>query len=198
MSGSDASDSPLERLVGRYVASTDDGYELRRVGYSVVQTALAGTGIEDAHRDATRVDMPSPYCGATTAVGYKDQHRYHVCFECVGGRGDAGKGWSVHVGGADGSLIGLFQFDPNGVCDRTTQELLDAAIIKPLTSITSAVGGVCPACSGRLHDHLDVFDDHDATEEPVCTACDRRSPVRAVYRCATGKVQFGFPPRGRS
>lgn len=184
----------LDPLVGRYVDATEEGYTLRRAGYSIVQTVLGGTGIEDATLEPRAIDMACPYCGAPTAVGFDDQVLYQVCTDCVGSLGRTEEGWSIDLDDDLGGLLGFFRFDPNGVADRDAGGLLEATVVKGITAIFTAVGGVCPSCSGVVEGAVDVCDDHDASDASVCSTCRRRYRIRAMNRCTTCKERFGFPP----
>lgn len=185
----------LEPLVGRYVAATDDGYRLRRAGFSVVQTVLGGGGIEDVVLEPRVIDIDCPYCGAPTAIGYEDENLYQLCTNCVGSLGDTEEGWTISASLDDyGGLLSLFHLSPNGVVQRDPERLLEVVVVRMVASILSALGGICPTCSGVIASEIDVCDDHDASSTAVCSTCHRRYRIRAIGQCQTCKELFGFPP----
>lgn len=63
----------LEKLEGKFVRNIDGGYELSQVGRTLVQSVVAGPGIDEPVIESTEVDKPCKYCGAPTAVFYSDK-----------------------------------------------------------------------------------------------------------------------------
>lgn len=174
----------LKRLVGHFVRKTDDGYELQRAGHQVVQTVIAGTGIEDPAFDVTEVNRECTVCGAPTAITYHEERLFHVCTECEGRFGARGQLPEGTLAAAD--------IDPAGVTDREPEELLNASIIRGVCHLQSALKGVCDACSGPMESWLHVCDDHPA--EGMCPACERRYVVMARFRCPVCKHYRQFVP----
>lgn len=185
----------LTELTDEFVSSTDDGYVLRRSGYSVVQTVIAGTMIEEATLAPTEIDIACPYCGSATAIGYEDENLYQVCTECVGRLGHSEEGWSIGGEEADyGGLLTLHQFDPAGLANRRPEEIYNAATVKTYSTIAQATSGFCHSCSGRVDGSLDICQEHHPTSETVCPNCRRRYRIRAMYECDACKELVGFPP----
>lgn len=185
----------LTELTDEFVSPTDDGYVLRRSGYSVVQTVIAGTMIEEATLEPTEIDIACPYCDAPTAIGYEDENFYQLCTECVGRLGRHEEGWSIGEAEDDyGGLLTLNQYDPAGLANRSPEGIYNAAMVKLYTTIAQAAAGFCHSCSGQVNGSLDVCSDHQPTPEEVCPNCNRRYRIRALYECSACKELFGFPP----
>ncbi|WP_137285513.1 DUF7351 domain-containing protein [Halorussus salinisoli] len=174
----------LKQLVDYFVRQTDDGYELRRAGHRLVQTVIAGTGLEDVALAPTEVERACPVCGAPTAITYRDEMLVHVCTECEGRFGDR-----EQFRGGTLSAAGL---DPAGVPDRSPEELLNAASIRGTWNTQSRIEGVCTGCSGPIDSWLHVCDDHAA--EGVCPTCERRYAVMARFRCPVCKASGEIVP----
>jgi hypothetical protein len=160
----------LDKLVGRYVRKTDDGYVLRRSGGELVRTVIAGAGIEEPTLERTEIDVPCPYCGAPTAISYEDEWLYQVCTACEGS-------FEGSEEQPEGYLTGV-ALDPAGFLDRDPEALWAAALSRGYQEIKTTLEGVCDECSGVVERTLDVCPDHD--DEGVCSTCNRR-PVAIVY-----------------
>ncbi|WP_440008359.1 winged helix-turn-helix domain-containing protein [Halomicrococcus sp. SG-WS-1] len=174
----------LTQLVGHFVRHTDDGYELRRAGHKLVQSVIAGAGLDNPELDPTEVDRACPVCGAPTVVTYHDEWLFHVCTECEGRFGNRDQF-------PEGTLAGV-NLNPAVVTDRKPEELLNAAFVRGTWNLQSAVEGVCAECSGPMEGWLHVCDDHGA--EGVCPNCDRRYEVMARFRCPVCKASGEYVP----
>ncbi|WP_137285556.1 DUF7351 domain-containing protein [Halorussus salinisoli] len=174
----------LKQLVGHFVRQTDSGYELRSTGFQLVQSVIAGVGLEDPALDPTEVDRACPVCGAPTAITYHDEALMHVCTECEGRFGDRGQ--------FPGGILSSTGLDPAGMTDRGPEALLNAASIRGTWNTQSALEGVCTGCSGPIDRWLHVCDDHAA--EGVCSTCERRYAVMARFRCPVCKASAQIVP----
>lgn len=175
----------LDKLVGHFVEKTDDGYELRRSGHELVRTVIAGAGLEEPSREPTEIDIDCAFCGAPTAVTYRDEWLYLVCTECegaFGGQPDLPQG-----------MLSGTEFDPAGLVERSPADQWRAGWLAGRSHIQLAIEGVCDACSGPMHASLDVCPDHDP--EGVCDECGRRSASEAQFRCPVCKNHHRVSPR---
>lgn len=171
----------LDKLTGEFVRKTDGGYELRRLGHLLVQTIIAGTGVEDHTLAPTGIDLACYLCGAPTAVTYFDGVLFWVCTECDG----LCKSDDVPTGTLAGASL-----DPAGFADRSPEELLNAAWTGGM--LQPGVGEVCDACSGPMDGWLHVCDDHVADE--ICPNCGWRFAAVARFRCSVCKRHHQFVP----
>jgi len=169
----------LDKLVGRFVRKTDDGYELRRPARKLVQSIIAGTGIEEVRFEPTEIDASCEFCGASTAITYENSYVYQVCTNC---RGEAAPG-EAHPSG----LLIAWTFEPTGVSDRTAEELFAASTIKNLSRIGLRFENVCPECSGRVEWSLDICEDHDPASDGVCPHCGSAQAIIARETCSVCK-----------
>jgi len=169
----------LDKLVGQFVRKTDDGYALRRSGRKLVQSIIAGTGIEDPVLEPTEIDAPCPFCGAPTAITYERNYVYRVCTEC---EGDVDPG-SDHP---QGSLSG-WTFEPTGLSGRTAEEVYAASTVKTFARIGLRFEGICPDCSGTVEWSFEVCADHDPPSDGPCSECGRQRAVVAREACTVCK-----------
>ncbi|MFB6118907.1 winged helix-turn-helix domain-containing protein [Halosegnis sp.] len=134
----------LSKLRGQFVRKTDDGYEFRAAGRSVIAAVLSGTLNQDPRLRPFEVTGECVDCGASLVAGYEDEQVRVRCGEC--GRGH-----------------GSYAFPPGGLADRTREELMDAFNQRARHLSCLSADGVCPECSGRMETHLfDTRDDPDA------------------------------------
>lgn len=175
----------LEQLDGQFIRKhpDDEGYELRHTGLEVVQSVIAGAGVEDTSLDPTEIDRPCPYCGAPTAVSYEDGVCYQVCTEC--------DGVTTRDGLPDGYLNSI-PFDPAGLTDRSAEELFAAAEIAAYRHMRTMFEGLCSACSGPVDAWLEICADHDV--EGVCQHCGRVPAYTAQFQCRVCKDFHGTTP----
>lgn len=169
----------LDRLLDQFVRKTNDGYTLRRAGRRLVQSIIAGTGIEEPELEPTEIDANCPYCGATTAVTYDNVYVYQVCTECDG---DADPG-DIHP---TGTILG-WTFEPTGLSGRTAEEVLAASTLKTFARIVLRFASICPDCSGAVSWSVDVCDAHDSPDDGRCPNCNRRDPVQVQEVCRVCK-----------
>lgn len=169
----------LDKLVGRFVRKTDDGYELRRPARMLVQSIIAGTGLEEVRVEPTEIDASCELCGASTAITYENNYVYQVCTDC--------QGESAPGDGHPSGLLTGWTFEPTGVSNRTAEELFAASTIKNLSRIVLRFENVCPECSGRVEWALDICDDHDSATDDPCPTCGRHRAIIARETCTVCK-----------
>lgn len=177
----------LDKLLGRFVRKTDDGYTLRRSGLRLVQSIIAGTGMEEPKLDSTDIDATCPYCGAPTAITYENAYVYQVCTECDG---DA-EPEDIHPTG----MLRGWTFEPTGLTGRTAGEVFAASTFKNFARIALRFASICPDCSGSVTWSVDVCEEHDPRDVGGCPACDRQDPVRVREECTVCKSAGHGPPR---
>jgi hypothetical protein len=171
----------LGKLEGQFVRKTDEGYELRRAGRRLVQTIIAGTGLEDRSLDPTEIEEDCYLCGAPTMVVYEDEMLFHVCTECDG---------LLSYEDRPGGVIRGSEFTPAGFTDRSPTEMLNASWTGG--KLQFGLGGVCDLCLGPMDRWLYVCPDH--ADEGVCPTCEFRVPVRARFRCTVCKHNHEMRP----
>lgn len=167
----------LDRLRGRYVERTDEGYELLPVGLKLVQSVIAGAGQESGF-DSAPVATDCPRCGSDTRLTYDGGRVYHVCTEC------GGQFQSEEY--PDGTLWGK-SFPPAGLAHRSPEELFATLTFLDWPMSARLTGNVCPRCSGVLDQSLDVCHEHNSAEDTPCPNCGYSKPIRAHWVCAVCK-----------
>ena len=167
----------LDKLRGRYVEQTDEGYTFRPVGLKLVQSVIAGAG-QEGRLEPTDIAVDCERCGGDTRLTYDGGRVYHVCTDCGG-----------HFESAeypDGTLWGK-SFSPAGVAHRSPEELFAALTFLDWPMSARLTGNVCPRCSGVLEQSLAVCYDHESWEAEPCPNCGYSEPIRAHWVCATCK-----------
>jgi DNA-binding transcriptional ArsR family regulator len=72
----------LDQLVGRFVARTDDGYELTRAGMRINGAIEAGSYTLAGSIDPIDLDHPCPRCGGERTLRYADETVLVECDDC--------------------------------------------------------------------------------------------------------------------
>lgn len=176
----------LGKLEDRFVRKTENGYELRRTGRKLVQSIIAGTGINEPTLEPTEIDAPCPRCGAPTAITYDNAYVYQVCTECSG-EGDVG---DEHPAGM---LIG-WTFEPTGLTNRTAEEVFTASTIKNFGRIAMRFEEICPECSGPVEWSLDICEEHEVPSLSECPNCGRADAILVRETCTVCKSGgYGSP-----
>jgi hypothetical protein len=169
----------LDKVVGRFVRKTDDGYELRRTGLILVQSIIAGTGMEAPTLDPTEIDDTCEYCGAPTAITYENVYVYRVCTEC--------QGWATPNDHHPSGALSGWTFEPTGLSGRTVEEVFAASTIRTFGWIAMRFEGLCPMCSGAVEWTLDICEEHEPASDGRCPTCGRSDAVLAREACTVCK-----------
>jgi DNA-binding transcriptional ArsR family regulator len=178
----------LDKLVGNYVESVDDGYRLRNSGLNLVRAVIAGAGLEERRLEPTPIPRTCTQCDAPVELSYDDERLYHTCTECDGHIGPDSAERSPR-----GTLLAYDNFNPAGLTDRTAEEVFVASSIEYHRSITMLIRGVCPECSGPVEATIVVCEDHDAPSGELCAACGTWNEVRVRYVCSVCKNSGSYP-----
>lgn len=178
----------LDKLVGNYVESVDDGYRLRNSGLNLVRAVIAGAGLEERRLEPVGIPRRCMQCDAPVEMSYDDERLYHTCTECEGHIGPASNERAPR-----GTLLAYDSFNPAGLTDRTSEEVFVASTIEYHRSITLLIRGVCPECSGPVDKSVIVCEDHDASPGELCPACDTWNEVRVSFVCSVCKRSGSYP-----
>jgi len=161
----------LRKLVGTFVAKTDDGYELTYAGRQVVGAMYAGTYTANARVDGLAIDGECPLCAGALEASYANETATVNCTSCEDWRNE-------------------FSFPP-GSLDQLDAAELPVAFDRWMGHvIEGVVDGFCHVCAGRMQGRV-VLDDDDrafagypAHIEFDCARCAagvRIAPSTAVY-----------------
>ena len=147
----------LSKLTGQFVRKTDDGYDFRSAGRSVIAAVLSGTLNQDPRLEPFEVEGACVDCGSPLEAYYENEQVRIRCTDC--GRNHGG-----------------YSFPPGGLEDRTREELMNAFNQRARHLSCLSADGVCPECSGRMETTL--FDvegensfDLDVRVEHECQRC---------------------------
>lgn len=125
----------LGQLTGHFVRKTDDGYELRTAGESVVQAVVEGSF--NAHPDLAPIETGDACitCGSSLIATYSDEKLAIGCQAC-------------------GRTHGKYSFPPGGLIGRDGDETLSAFNQRVRHLHSLARDGVCPECSGKMQTNI--------------------------------------------
>ncbi|RKD95052.1 ArsR/SmtB family transcription factor [Halopiger aswanensis] len=144
----------LEKLRGRFVKGTDDGYRITAAGLQVVAAALAGEYDAGEPLGPTRLEDECPVCAEPLTARYADGMLTVSCSNEHGFR--------------------------NAVARRTVEErgLVDAVEVLTITThkdLKLACDGLCPVCHGPLEwaDERVTAEGLDPDFPHFSTRCDR-------------------------
>ncbi|MCT9098450.1 helix-turn-helix domain-containing protein [Haloarchaeobius sp. HME9146] len=170
----------LGKLEGHFVRSLDDGYELTAAGEQIVQTVVAGTGVEHPSMEEQHVGVVCAVCGGTeTTVQYDDEILTLRCTECPGS-------YPTPPG-----KLAAFQIPPAGLTDRTPREIFEVGIARVALKTQSMIEGICPTCSMEPTIDVKLYDEHMDHDEPA--EFEDTMWAIAYYGCPRCKLTWRFP-----
>lgn len=177
----------LDKLTGHFVAETEDGYQLRTAGITLVQAVIAGTGLGETTLSPTELDVSCQYCGAPVVMSYDDERLDLVCKECEGKFGPDFRD------GIPAGTLASWDVNPAGLTHRTPGEIFVAAKIQSLGSLWLSIRGVCPQCSGATAESVHICETHESAPGEVCRNCGTKDEVRVHYVCSVCKYGQSYP-----
>jgi hypothetical protein len=131
----------LRKLVGSFVAKTDDGYELTYAGRQVVGAMYAGTYTANARIEGVEIDGECPLCAGALEASYANETATMACTSCDDWRNE-------------------FSFPP-GSLEQFDAGALPAAFDRwMMHMVEGVVDGFCHVCAGRMQGTV-VLDDDD-------------------------------------
>lgn len=186
----------LDQLAGHFVQHSADGYELNEPGSRVVQAVLSGAVTDVPVTAPAELDEDCYYCGGRTVHKYHKGHVGIFCIECGGNYRFETPSADEYAYAADlpdeWGFLGGYSIPPAGVHRRSSQEALRAATTHGHLEVLSSAVGVCPRCSARIEESVDVCEPHDAGDG-VCGECDYRHAVHHIHRCTNcNYARMGF------
>lgn len=186
----------LNRLVGHYVAKTEDGYELTQTGRRVVNAVLSGAVTGATSIEPTHTELPCTRCHSPTFVEYRDEAVRITCTSCEGNYGV-----DVRPAGSDDAVepgyLGSLPVPPAAVRGRSMEDLYFAATVWGHAYLLTLASGVCPECGSTVDRWIEACAAHDPIEG-VCPACDGVHQTRARLDCShclmswTGRTDNGI------
>lgn len=138
----------LDRLVGSYVESGDDGYALSTAGEFVVGAILADAIDQRPGFGSFPVDGTCRHCGGGLEAEFEDLGVIR-CTEC-------------------GATVMTDAFPPAAALDRSPEEIVRAFDHWLRHRAILAWHGVCPRCAGRITSEYVVPDDGSGVRHEYC------------------------------
>ena len=167
----------VEKLVGRYLTETADGYALTYAGVKLRQALRTGTYTDVPDREAIPIEEDCPVCN-TAALEARCVENY-VEIYCTD-HGDA---------------IGLLPFPPSR-SGHGNGEFLRALNRYHRYQFGLAIDGICPECGGEIEPVFELHDDpdrqHDAWLRLSCETCGWWRGMPSLFAVLEHPVVVGF------
>ena len=164
----------LQRLTGRFVTKTPDGYRIAAAGVRVVAAVVSGTYGEGTRLGPERIEDPCPVCGAALRASYADGMVRVTC-------------------AADDDHRFRTPLPPGAVEERMLAEVLDLVARKTWQETTLAADGICPMCYGRVPWEVEQPREGDLAEfADQCPRCGARFELPAVVPLSTAPTAVAF------
>ena len=119
----------LEKLLGRFVSRTGDGYTLTHQGQLINGALAAGSYTMSGDIEPITLDEPCPSCGGERTLHYEDDRLHVCCSSCP-----------VELG---------FAIPPGVIAGCERESIPDVASRYIRTSFTHIHNGFCYYCEGR-------------------------------------------------
>jgi hypothetical protein len=154
----------LDKLTGRFVRKTDEGYELTIAGQLVYGSILSGAYSGEEAIDPIPLDEPCPACGGNRTVSYEDETITVDCNSCE---------LTASTGVPPGVFVGYDRKEVPAVADRYFR-----------TIVQQVDNGFCWYCEGRITPTVEPVADEtdDGDEESGISEDDTDLPV-VNYGC---------------
>lgn len=173
----------LDKLVGHFLADTENGYELRRAGARIIEAIVSGAVTESPEIEPTEVEWPCSQCGAPVEVSYQQEWVALSCTECPGMYGsELAAGESAPDEQLTHGYLGGLNLPPAAVQGRDPTDVVRTAIKWDFLERLATSSGICPRCSAPMERTLTVCDEHDA-DDGLCEACGTRNQVTYEATC---------------
>ncbi|MFB6071161.1 MAG: ArsR family transcriptional regulator [Halanaeroarchaeum sp.] len=121
----------LQKLVGRFVEDTDDGYRLRPVGVNLYRVIRAGTFTREVSMGPVELEVDCHSCGGGVVASYDDGRFAIGCRDC-------------------GRLFNRVSMPPSAVDDVDTGTLLARVDQYSRHELLASSQGVCHFCVNEL------------------------------------------------
>ena len=135
----------LDKLVGTFVAETEDGYELTQAGVQINGVIHAGTYTLSAEVDPITLPDPCQSCGGDQEFRYEDETVIVRCRGCE---------IVTRVGVPPGTFAGYDREEMPEVAQRYLRSVL-----------YHVTRGFCPICDGRVEPTIEALGESVPTEE---------------------------------
>jgi len=175
----------LGKLVGPFLARSEDGYTLTYAGENIARAVQAGSVTENPEVEGVTVEGRScPFCDDDGIVmSYRDGIVFFSCTNC--------EGLAPESPMSPPGAIQAGTIPASALVERDPADLYDDAILWGNHVYMSLLHGFCPACAGPIDESLALCDDHDPSSG-VCESCGDRFASRVRYECRVcGTVEWG-------
>jgi len=163
----------LDKLCGRFVRRTDEGYRITAAGMQVVGAAIAGV-YDAGEMNPAAVGDDCPVCGEALTATYEDGLLRVVCSNDHQFRNP---------------------LPPGSVDDRGSEELVELVTLRTRQNLELAVEGICPLCDAELSWSIEPSFDREFPEfSNQCRRCGAivEVPVIAALLVHPGVIAFYY------
>lgn len=162
----------LGKLVGQFVGHVDDEYELLYPGHRVIDAIRSGILHQSAKIEPIELHAECPNCDSPLQFQYRGYIVTISCPQCD-------------------ELILEFAFDPGGLLNRSSEEII-AAFDKRTRFIWGlALEGICPICSGKTQSEPSLA----AGKSPEINHFGDNHPAVVSLDCQQCSF-YSYPPLG--
>jgi Zn-finger nucleic acid-binding protein len=174
----------LDKLVGHFVESTDEGYQLRRAGERIIEAVVSGAVTEKPVIEPTQIDWPCSQCGTSIFMSYLPGWVVASCPGCSGVYGADATDDRIPEEQRDHGYLGRASFPPAAIQNRDLLDVLQASLAWDFLERIAISNGICPRCSAVVDRRLTACEDHEAGEE-LCEECGHRHQELFTAECQT-------------
>lgn len=135
----------LDKLTGRFVRKTEDGYELTQAGQHINGAIASGAFTMEASMEPITLDSPCSTCGGTQSLTYEDETVTVECDSCP---------VSAH-----------FPFPPGIFAGHEREQIPEVASDYLRSTMNWIDAGFCPYCDGKMVPSVAPLTDPDDPDE---------------------------------
>lgn len=174
----------LDKLVGPFLESLDEGYQLTTAAKQVLGAVLSGTFSEHGSFEGKPIDATCGHCGGSVVIDYIDRVLIERCPKCE----ESGRASSEISG-----VIGKTDVPPVGLENTTPKEFHRKGRTWIRHRLFSMMEGVCPRCSGPVTARIHICEDHETGDGPLCERCGMGAKIQAFFVCDVCKKESFVP-----
>lgn len=174
----------LDKLVGRFIRQTEDGYTLTESAEQFLHAVLAGTFRDHASFESEPIDAECNRCGGPMVIDYSDGILTEHCTSCEG---------YFQTPDQQAGVNARSYRPPAGLPDRTPEEFHRHGNTWNRHRIHSMLEGVCPDCAGSVTTSIHVCEDHNTDDGTICNSCGSYAKATGLFVCKVCRFELYIP-----
>ncbi|MFB6361156.1 MAG: ArsR/SmtB family transcription factor [Halobacteriales archaeon] len=168
----------LDKLDGHFISKSDEQYSLQPPGQRVIEAVFSGAVTETPVVDRAEIDVACPYCEAAVEMRFFEERVEIYCTQCAG----TFEYSDMETGSAGTGFLGQTPLPPAGIQGRSPHEIVEAAATWGNLELLAGSSDICPRCSARVENSVNVCQNHDSTEG-LCNQCHRHHRIGIEQVC---------------